>query len=1481
MASLFPKSPRLIEIEKCDRALRRICEELLSEAAAGREMSPAAAWLVDNYDFVHAQVGDVREALPPASYRRLPRPGLNVNMEPRIYYFATVLVGLGGALNQDRIKNLIEEFHKRVPLTIAELWALGPMLKLALLEALYRAASGSLDTPESETAIRGAVLGLRTLELSPWREILEAVSVVDRVLRQDPAGMYSRLDFQTRDACRSAIEGIACRSPLEEEEVASLAVELACQAALSHGICAREAHVGYFLYGPGSQALKARAGCGRSAPERMRDLLYRYPNVFYLGGIAAVTLALLRIACRILEPAPCWYVALLVIPVSQVALTIVNRFVNLLLPPRRLPRLDFKDGVPSGCRTFVVIPSLLLSLREVETLLERLEIHYLANRDPNLYFGLLTDFPDSASPAGDQSLLEACAEGIRILNRRYADAGRGPFYLFHRALEWNESESVWMGRERKRGKLNDFNALLVGAGDAFAFKAGDLSVLSSVRYVITLDSDTQLPRETARELIATMAHPLNRPVIDPATKTVREGYAILQPRVSISMESAAKSRIARIYGGQTGLDPYTTAVSDVYHDLHAQASFTGKGIYDVRAFHRVMDGRFPDNTLLSHDLIEGEHARVGLVTDLEVIDDYPSTYESYCKRKHRWVRGDWQIAPWLTSVVAEGNGRQSPNSLGPLSRWKIFDNLRRSLFEITLVALLLASWFGLAGEATRATLLVMAVLLAPAYVDLLFALPRLPRPRLWTGYVRELGFRFLSGHLDAAINLAFLAHQSLAMMDAIVRTLVRRFITHRKLLEWQTMAQSEASAGSGVSLLRYYLMLCPALALLTGFVLAGGPLPLDDLRFLLLELWILSPLAAMWVDGRPYRARNREKGDPDFLREICLRTWRYFVDFATPENHWLAPDNVQEDPPAEAHRTSPTNLGLQLTANLAAHDFGYVTHQELAMRLDQILGTMNRLETCRGHFYNWYDTRTLQPLPPRFISTVDSGNLATSLIALKQGCASLADQPLIDSRTLSGLRDHCLRFRNSLPHEARSGSIMRLIDSFLRQLSSQPTDLFFWEGVLSELSSLTVRLAEPVGWICNYLEERGSHEATEIRYWFGVLAARVEIVLNDLFALAPWLAQPFETELRLCSMAPAMSELIAELCRVPRIADLPQQYENIARVIRGRLDSDQPLHAATRRVIEDLLRDLPNAGVNAQRLLGDWENQQRAANLLATHMDFAFLFEKRRKLLRTGYDADSGALDDSYYDLLASEARCAVFMAIAKGDIPREAWFHLGRKLTSYHGHRTLVSWSGTMFEYLMPALYMKTYEHTLLKESLEAIVRIQRQYGDERKVPWGISEAACSTRDHALSYQYRAFGITQVAANPRLAGNLVIAPYATMLSAMVDRHGATKNLRRMASYGWMGRYGFYESVDYTSREPVIVRSFMAHHQAMGLLALSNVLFEEAMQTRFHADPLVLATDFLLQERLPALLDLNDEQPRLVRWKWESLQPAGVKSGQE
>ncbi|MGE5569487.1 MAG: glucoamylase family protein [Rhodospirillales bacterium] len=1449
----------LARFTQAERALRQACERFLSEAAE-RAPSPRAAWLLDNYQFLQSQIREIREGMPRSFCRQLPV----IDGEPRVYWLAVKLAALSGGL--EAIKEFVNARQETMPLSLAEVWAVGPMLKIALIEKL-RAGIEAPD--EDDAAVREAITALRALEPVSWRDFVESVSLVDKILREDPAVVYPRMDFETRDAYRHAVEDIARRADLEETGIAELAIKLA------ESSTGRERHVGYYLVGPGKNTLRKRAGYRPPLAGRLRDAVHGRPNALYLGGIALTTFLLIAAVYVLLPQAPLWLAALLLIPASQASVAFMNLLVSHLLPPRRLPRLDFSEGIPDDCRTFVVVPTLLLSRQGVERLLERLEIHYLANRDPNISFALLTDFADSPHAYGENDhLLDICAKGIQLLNERYRSGAGSQFYLFHRRREWNESESVWTGHERKRGKLEDFNRLLLGGDDAFSLKIGDLSCLNSFRFVITLDSDTQLPRDTARMLAATLAHPLNRPVIDPDTRTVREGYAIFQPRISVNVDSACRSRLARFFSGQTGFDPYTTAVSDVYQDLYGQASFTGKGIYDLRAFDAVMGGRFPENTLLSHDLLEGEYARTGLVTDLEFIDDYPAKHQAWSKRKHRWTRGDWQIAQWLLPSVPAARGGRNPNPLPALSRWKIADNLRRSLFEISLLALVLAGWFFLPGPAYRWTLLACAFLLLPAYCEAAWALVRLPPPRFWRPYFREIGFHLVRGHAEALIRMTFLVHQAFLMADAVARTLIRVHVTGRRLLEWESMAQSE-EGGRKAGLLERYLLAGP---LGTVFVCLWFPagLATDMLAVAVLELWLMSPLAAAWLSGAPRAGKKAPRPDADYLGDIALRTWRFFGDLSGAEHNWLVPDNVQEDPPRTACRTSPTNIGLQAAANLAALDFGYLTLSEFAERIENLFDTMSRLRRHRGHFYNWYNTNTLGPVPPLYVSAVDSGNLAAALIVVKQGCLEALRAPIIDASALAGMRAHCLRLRSVLPAAARTSSISRLLASLVRQLEYRPTDLFFWESVLAEVRAMIRSLLPRLEWTCAKLEPG---QAGETMYWYNALAARVEAAINQLCALAPWLDAPYEQELRMHAKHPALRGLLKLLERHAAVEELPGHYAAISREIAAVLESALPVPPELRDTLQTLDAALGEARSFAGGLIERLKRQAAAAESFVEQMDFSLLFDGKRKLMRVGYDLLSGALDPAYYDLLATEARTAVFVAIAKGDLPREAWFRLGRKLAFYKGTRTLYSWTGTMFEYLMPSLFMRAYEDTLLGESLKSAVRIQQAYGAERGVPWGISEAAYSARDSALNYQYRAFGVPDVGLKRAWPGDLVVAPYASMLALMVDHAAATRNLRAMQALGWTGRYGFFESADYsdsrTGGVPRVVRAFMAHHQAMGLLALANTLLDAPMQRRFHAEPLVQATEYLLQERLPALLDSGPaEQPlpaelsrRYEQWK--------------
>ena len=1411
------------------------------------------ALLPEHWDFLQAQIRDTREALPQKFWRGLPRQ----QGAPRVYRAAREVLAAGGF---GEAAAFACPAYAAEPLSLAETWALFPMMRLALIEDL-RAAAEKGD----EDGTAAALDTLKDLHNASVRDFVESISPIERALRRDPAGLYTQTDFETRDACRRAVETVARCSQLNEVEVAELAVELAGDSG----------HVSYWLLGAGLAELKRRAGYRRPLAAAWREAVERRPAAFYLGAVCALTAGIAAAAIRALAPAPPWLLLPILIPASQAALAAVNAAVHRLLPPRKLPRLDFSRGIPDGCRTFAVTPALLLSRKTAALLIDRMEIHYLANRDPNLRFALLTDFPDAPQrtmPA-DEALLDYCRERIERLNRRYPGA---PFYLFHRDREWSQSESVWMGHERKRGKVADFNALLLGTADAFPTKLGDLSQLHSTRYVIVLDADTQLPRGAARKLVGTLAHPLNRAFVDPATKTVREGYTILQPRVSVSIESASRSRLASLLSGDAGFDPYTTAVSDVYQDLFGRASYTGKGIYDVRAFEQVLGNRFPDSALLSHDLIEGEYARTALVTDVELIDDYPATYLGYSKRKHRWMRGDWQIAPWLARRVPLPGGKSEPNPLPVLSRWKMLDNLRRSLIEISLVLLLLSGWFAVPGAALRTTAAAAALLAAPACLEFAFAVARRTPLRFLRGRLSESARALARGQTAALIGLVFLGFQASLAADAILRTLARLLITRRKLLEWETMAQVEEGAGRRGAI-EAYLFAPVVFAVAAGFLMPAARWT-DFVGIAVLELWIASPLLALWLSRPPRRRDALSAADAAFLRQLALRTWRYFDEFSGPEHNWLIPDNVQEDPPKVASRTSPTNIGMLLAANLAAHDFGYLTRSETAARLELSFDTLARLERHRGHFYNWYDTGTLAPLEPLYVSTVDSGNLAAALIAVRQGCLELLRGPVMSEALLEGIEDHCARLDSALPPAARSSGIARALASLSRQLRYRPHDLFAWESALTEARAIARRLGQRIEWACARLDPA---QAANVRLWNGLLMERIDAALAELYARAPWLEGPFEQEMRVGSREPALANLMRALELPAAFRSLPQHY----RAIRAEIESALPLcRPALARTLRELLPRIESARERAARVADTLERTAAAAGRYVRRMDFAFLFDREVKLLRIGYDARARRPDAAHYDLLASEARIAVFLAIAKGDISHEAWFRLGRRIARAGGRRALLSWSGTMFEYLMPCLFTRSYRGTLLGESMKGIVEMQQAHGRARGLPWGISEAAYASRDSEGNYQYRAFGLPEAALS-RDAGDLVVAPYASMLALAADPRGAAANLRAMAAKGWLGRYGFFESVDYSPRrlaphrDHEIVRAFMAHHQGMSLLALANALLGGPMIRRFHAEPLVESAEFLLAERVPAHVEaeqaVSPAAPRTRNAPGQNACPAG------
>jgi hypothetical protein len=972
---------------------------------------------------------------------------------------------------------------------------------------------------------------------------------------------------------------------------------------------------------------------------------------------------------------------------------------------------------------------------------------------------------------------------------------------------YNPREGAWMGFERKRGKLLDLNQLLRTTFDPFPVKAGDVPLLPPIRYVLTLDSDTQLPRGAAYRMIGAMAHPLNRPLVDPDLNIVTEGYGLLQPRVGISVRSAASSHLASIYSGQTGFDIYSRAISDVYQDLYSEGIFTGKGIYDIDAFRQVLEHRFPRNTLLSHDLIEGAYVRAGLASDIEVIDDYPSRYSAYNRRKHRWLRGDWQIVRWIFNRVPDETRRLVRNPISLISRWKIFDNLRRSLIEPATFALLIAGWFFLPGGPRFWTLVTLALLFLPIYFRLVFTLLRaLFKRNVQTA--RDAVTDFLTSHVSILLNIAFLAHQALVALDAIIRTIVRSTVTHTRLLEWETATEAELGLRKRTPV-DAYLQWMPLLAILVAAGLAAHPVA-APYASPFVAAWFFSKLISNWLNRSPHpEDYNLSAEDHAFLRDLALRTWRYFAEFSNEKNNWLVPDNVQEDPYVVAERISPTNLGFLLNARQAALQFGYLTVSEFVAQTEATLQTMAKLPRHFGHFLNWYETVSLKPLEPRFVSSVDSGNLAASLWALKQGCIDMLSQPLLRSNALEAMSD-----------------IYRLAGKQVKDASA------------------ILRLKDPSVWLARLLDLPLDRNAN---WWAAELGRRIDALHREVRDYLPFYLPEFDP-LRAAGLEQPSYSLTLE--NAPRFfadanrrlglvlakPDLPEDIADLGMRLRQRLVDarERVLHLAVR--------------------LG---SQAADSDRFVREMSFKLLLNQRRKLLAVGLDASDGQLNKSCYDLLASEARTAAFIAVAKNDIDPETWFRIGRQHTVCEGETVLVSWTGTMFEYLMPVIWMKSQPNTLLERAVTSSVRVQQSYAKHRRVPWGVSEAAFSARDADGNYQYAAFGIPGLALNVARSGTLVISPYSSCLALAVSPSASVENLRAMAARKWLSGYGFYESADFSASprkrfgrpKCELVRCWMAHHQGMSLTAICNLLHRSAFQRWFHAEPLVQANELILQER--------------------------------
>jgi cyclic beta-1,2-glucan synthetase len=1407
--------------------------------------------LLDHHRQLRAALSAV--SARPKMIARLPRVLSSAGHdEPRAAAIAHIYLDVvNGDFNTSTFAAFVDALQEHEPLTLDELWNVSAFLRFALLESLLRDAQTLMYSAKENSVPNFSIRvgSLRTINMSDWVILIEPLILFDCLLFQDPEQTYGEMDFESRQLYRKRIAFIARHSDCTESEVAQAALDLArdgTERSFSDPrMQRRRNHVGYYLIDTGFARLAALVGFHPPLAWRAGQFARNHAEDCYLGGILLFSLLILSLALFPALPqfasiVPLVIAVLAILPSAmQNAVDLVNQIISALMEPEPLPKLDFSKGIPGECATLVAVPSLLLNERQVRELVTQLEVRYLANRDSHLHFALLTDLPDSISKPREEEahpLVELAVRLIDDLNAKYGARGGGSFVLLHRHRIYNNRQGVWMSWERKRGKLLDLNKFLAGEFDAFPIQAGRIDLLPGIRYVLTLDSDTQLPRGSAARLAGAIAHPLNQAVIDPKLRIVTAGYGILQPRVGIAVRSAARSRLAAILSGQTGFDIYTRAISDAYQDLFAEGIFTGKGIYEVATLHAVLNRRFPRNELLSHDLIEGAYARAGLATDIEVIDDYPSHYSAYSRRLHRWVRGDWQIAQWMFSRVPDESGRSGPNPISAISRWKIFDNLRRSLLDPSLLFLFCAGWLGLPGGPLYWTLAALGLLAFPAIIQLVFSLGRAIAGGN-KGQPSEALAGFGRACLVALLHLVLLAHQTMLAFDAVIRSLIRRFVTGERLLEWETAAQAELESVRRSPVDRYLATMCfTALALAAAVWLFA----VRNIAMLyaapMLMVWAFSGFATAWLNQPPRERSILNRADKAFLLTHALCAWRYFFEFSSERHNYLIPDNVQEDGYYETCRVSPTNIGLLLNARQAACELGFLTAPEFATLTSQTLATIERLEKFRGNFYNWYDTQTLRPLES-FISTVDSGNFVASLYTLHAGVRDLGHRPLLESSLSS-----CLR-------------------AYWRMMCADKS---------LPIALSRVRLPKPSATFSAWLEwtvkaESALIEAIDLRpsngrsaWWLTETLRRVSALRTLVRKYLPWMLLEFKP------LRETLQIALDDGKRMPTIQDAMFIVEDLL----GRIDRAHDTLAAnpSQLGLAGQLRELLSAASeNLPTLATDLDAIGKKAERLVDATEFAFLVNPGRKILSIGYDAGPRQISEYSYDLFASEARIATFLAVARGDLPQQSWFKLDREHVRAYGRFLPYSWTGTMFEYLMPGLWMRNYRGTLIARTESACVYVQRAFAAHLGIPWGISESGTARRDDNGHYLYHAYGLPCVALSPSALAGPVISPYSTFLALGSDAPEALNNLRRMVAAGWVGAYGLYEAADYTGslRTPVLVREWMAHHQGMSLLAITNLLHQNVVQRWFHANPLIQSAEMLLHEIPTSIAVLRATQKEL------------------
>ncbi len=1318
--------------------------------------------------------------------------------------------------------------------------------EVVLEDALHQEAQ---KQSRLQVNIQNAIFSLRQIAETEWSDFVEDCSVINHIFKNDPSCHYSKMDFNTRDRYYKVVEKMSRHSTFSEEEVAGMVLQLAKKQdahlleeekdqLLNQNHVKR--HIGYYLIGNGYGDLIRETGYHMPIKERLHRAFERHFSL-YLTTVFLLTLffiSTLYLATGVHGYAPMFMIAIILIsvfPALDLSISIIHRFFAFFLPPRVLPKMDYKEGIPSHSRTLVVMPTLISSEEDVLRQIENLEVQFLANPDPGLQFAILSDFKDAKTKYldSDDATLKTATAAIIELNQKYTSKYGDKFFLLHRERLWNESENAWMGWERKRGKLEELNHLICDPTyeSSYCIIAGDFftSIISPpVQYIITLDADTKLPPGSAKKLISAISHPLNRAVYDVSKGRVTQGYSIIQPRISFSPESAQKTWFSKIFSGKVGVDPYSAAVSDIYQDLTGEAIFTGKGIYDVRAFRSLLQHQLPENRILSHDLIESTYLRAGLATDIELYDDYPGTYASYSKRVHRWTRGDWQIASWIFPFVPGKNGRM-PNPINLQSKWKILDNLRRSLNYFTFTLFFIAGLFWLPGSAWIWILAAFGILAFPTYVSLYSDLLNRQAKVRWKLHMAKVRENLKINTIQSLSVLIILPHQALIQIDAILRTLYRLFISKKWLLEWTTSSQQENSEST--SLWGYCKVMSPSVILGIGIMIMAY---LNFPHY----LWIVTPFFMFWAGAPVYvwliskpiitRLEFVSELEKRRLRMYARRTWLYFERFVNEDHCWLPPDNYQEDPPLLiAHRTSPTNIGMAIVSNQTAYNMGFITLGMLLERQQKSLHAILKLKKYNGHLFNWYETQNGEVLSPHYISTVDSGNLAASIIVAKEAIKEVMKTKDINKHFILGLRDTLFNIKD-------------MADLMIKKEES--SELYFIE---------IIRICDAmIGKLYDENKQLRPVDTSVLQSLWNDAS-----LLRDSGHLPPGIKSddPTLETLLFCIKGPFMS--ISSALNECSGLSLPQS---------------QDFKDYTPEELIHLCRHQQGERFDNQ-MYTQWESQASdiisVAEKLVREMDFSFLYLKERGLFHIGYNMDNAQFDKSTYDLLASEARIASYIAIAKGDISVEHWFKLSRRLTSINREEILLSWGGTMFEYLMPLLFLKSYPDTLMSHTYRNVVDWQIAYGNNRGLPWGHSESAYYFLNIDLHYQYRTFGVPGLGLKRGLADEYVVAPYASMLSLMIATHKSIRNLMRIQHAGGLGIFGFYDAIDYTPSHLhkgelfQVVKTYMVHHQGMSLIALDNVLNDRNICHHFHSDSRIKSCELLLQERIPRGAPIKEPHP--------------------